>query len=134
MSWAKHPLPPQKGKKGRDPTKKQFRIRGGEMKYMLESDLTVQDELLQRELNRASTAKMKNIVSTIQREQNAIIRNEEARNLIIQGVAGSGKTFIALHRIAFLFYKFKDTISSEDILILSPNKVFATNISNVLPE
>jgi DNA helicase-2/ATP-dependent DNA helicase PcrA len=114
--------------------KRQFRIRRGKMEYMLDSDVTIQDEVLQKELNQASSSKMKNIVATIQREQNAIIRNEEARHLIIQGVAGSGKTSIALHRIAFLLYKFKDTISSEDILIISPNKVFASYISNVLPE
>jgi len=114
--------------------KRQFRIRQGRMEYMLESDLTIQDDVLQKELSQASSGKMKNIIATIQREQNAIIRNENARNLIIQGVAGSGKTSIALHRIAFLLYKFKDTISSEDILIVSPNKVFASYISNVLPE
>ena len=114
--------------------KRQFRIRNGEMEYMLDTDLTIHDEVLQKELNQASSAKMKNIVATIQKEQNAIIRNEEARHLIIQGVAGSGKTSIALHRIAFLLYRFKDTISSEDILIISPNKVFASYISNVLPE
>lgn len=114
--------------------KRQFRIRQGEMEYMLDSNLTIHDDVLQKELNQASSSKMKNIVATIQREQNAIIRNEDARHLIIQGVAGSGKTSIALHRIAFLLYKFKDTISSEDILIISPNKVFASYISNVLPE
>ncbi len=114
--------------------KRQYRIRRGKMEYMIESDLTIQDDLLQKELNRASSTKMKNIVATIQREQNAIIRNENAYNLIIQGVAGSGKTSIALHRIAYLLYKQKDTISSEEILIISPNKVFASYISNVLPE
>lgn len=114
--------------------KRQFRIRKGEMEYMLDTDVTIHDEVLQKELNQASSAKMKNIVATIQKEQNAIIRNEEARHLIIQGVAGSGKTSIALHRIAFLLYRFKDTIASEDILIISPNKIFASYISNVLPE
>lgn len=114
--------------------KRQFRIRKGEMQYMLDTDLTIHDEVLQKELNQASDAKMKNIVATIQKEQNAIIRNEEARHLIIQGVAGSGKTSIALHRIAFLLYRFKDNITSDDILIISPNKVFASYISNVLPE
>ena len=114
--------------------KRQFRIRKGEMEYMLDTDLTIHDEVLQKDLNQASSAKMKNIVATIQKEQNFIIRNEEARHLIIQGVAGSGKTSIALHRIAFLLYRFKDSISSEDILIISPNKVFASYISNVLPE
>ncbi|MEB2785238.1 HelD family protein [Algoriphagus persicinus] len=119
---------------GKISKKRQYRIRRGKMDYMLDTNLTIQDDVLQRELNQASTAKMKNIVATIQREQNAIIRNVDARNLIIQGVAGSGKTSIALHRIAFLLYKFKQTISSEDILIISPNKVFASYISNVLPE
>lgn len=114
--------------------KRQFSIRNGEMKYMLDTDVTIHDEVLQKELNQASSAKMKNIVATIQKEQNSIIRNEEARHLIIQGVAGSGKTSIALHRIAFLLYRFKESISSDDILIVSPNKVFANYISNVLPE
>jgi DNA helicase-2/ATP-dependent DNA helicase PcrA len=114
--------------------KRQFRIRNGKMEYMLDSDITIHDDVLQKELNQASSAKMKNIVATIQREQNTIIRNEDARHLIIQGVAGSGKTSIALHRIAFLLYRFKETISSSDILIISPNKIFASYISNVLPE
>ena len=114
--------------------KRQFRIRDSQMEYMLDTDMTIHDEVLQKELNRASDAKMKNIVATIQKEQNAIIRNEEARHLIIQGVAGSGKTSIALHRIAFLLYRFKENVSSDDILIISPNKVFASYISNVLPE
>lgn len=119
---------------GKIALKRQFRIRKGEMEYMLDTDVTIHDEVLQKELNQASSAKMKNIVATIQKEQNAIIRNEEARHLIIQGVAGSGKTSIALHRIAFLLYRFKETLSSDDILIISPNKVFANYISNVLPE
>jgi len=114
--------------------KRQFRIRNGEMEYMLDTNITIHDEVLQEELNKTSSSKMKNIVATIQKEQNAIIRNEEARHLIIQGVAGSGKTSIALHRIAYLLYRFKETITSEDILIISPNKVFASYISNVLPE
>ena len=67
-------------------------------------------------------------------EQNQIIRNKDIRTLIIQGVAGSGKTSIALHRIAYLLYTFRDSISSKDILIVSPNKVFSDYISNVLPE
>ena len=114
--------------------KRQYRIRNGEMEFMLESSLNIHDDILQKELSQTSSEKMKNIVATIQRDQNAIIRNEHARVLIIQGVAGSGKTSIALHRIAFLLYRFKATLKSEDILILSPNKVFADYISNVLPE
>mgnify|MGYP000062494202 FL=1 len=114
--------------------KRQYRIRAGKMEFMIESALTVHDDILQKELSANADDKMKNIVATIQREQNRIIRNEEARTLIIQGVAGSGKTSIALHRIAYLLYAFKGSISSQDILIISPNKVFADYISNVLPE
>jgi DNA helicase II / ATP-dependent DNA helicase PcrA len=114
--------------------KRQYRIRDGKMEFMLESSLNILDDVLQKELSQNSSEKMKNIVATIQRDQNAIIRNEESRVLIIQGVAGSGKTSIALHRVAFLLYRFKETINSEDILIISPNKVFADYISNVLPE
>lgn len=114
--------------------KRQYRIRGGKMEFMIESALTVHDDILQKELSSNADDKMKNIVATIQREQNRIIRNEDIRTLITQGVAGSGKTSIALHRIAYLLYTFRDSISSKDILIISPNKVFSDYISNVLPE
>ena len=114
--------------------KRQYRIRKGKMEYMIESSVTVHDDILQKELCSNADDKMKNIVMTIQREQNRIIRNEDTPVLIIQGVAGSGKTSIALHRIAYLLYAQKGKISSKDILIISPNKVFADYISNVLPE
>jgi len=120
--------------KGEISLKRQYRIRGGKMEFMIESALTVHDDILQKELSSNADDKMKNIVATIQREQNRIIRNEDIRTLIIQGVAGSGKTSIALHRIAYLLYTFRDSISSKDILIVSPNKVFSDYISNVLPE
>ena len=120
--------------KGEISLKRQYRIRGGKMEFMIESALTVHDDILQKELSSNVDDKMKNIVATIQREQNQIIRNEDIRTLIIQGVAGSGKTSIALHRIAYLLYTFRDSISSKDILIISPNKVFSDYISNVLPE
>ena len=89
---------------------------------MIESSITVHDDILQKELCSNADNKMKNIVTTIQREQNQIIRNENASVLIIQGVAGSGKTSIALHRIAYLLYAQKGQISSKDILIISPIK------------
>lgn len=120
--------------KGEISLKRQYRIRGGKMEFMIESALTVHDDILQKELSSNVDDKMKNIVATIQREQNQIIRNEDIRTLIIQGVAGSGKTSIALHRIAYLLYTFRNSISSKDILIISPNKVFSDYISNVLPE
>lgn len=114
--------------------KRQFRVRDSRMEFMLDVSVNIVDDVLQQELSRASDEGMKNIVATIQRDQNAIIRDAEAHTLIIQGVAGSGKTSIALHRIAFLLYRFKDTLTSSDILILSPNRVFADYIGNVLPE
>lgn len=114
--------------------KRQYRIRQSRMEYMIESALNIGDEILQKELSQNSDDKMKNIVATIQKEQNAIIRNEAAKVLIIQGAAGSGKTSIALHRIAFLLYRYKGTLTSKNILIISPNKVFGNYISNVLPE
>ncbi|MDF2653692.1 MAG: helicase, superfamily [Bacillota bacterium] len=114
--------------------KRQYRIRQSQMDYMIESSLNIGDDILQKELSQNSDEKMKNIVTTIQREQNKIIRNEVAKVLIIQGVAGSGKTSIALHRVAFLLYRYKQTLTSNNILIISPNKVFGSYISNVLPE
>lgn len=114
--------------------KRQYRIEKQQFRFMLESSLNILDNVLQEELSRASDSKLKTIVATIQRDQNAIIRNDDAHTMIIQGAAGSGKTSIAMHRIAYLLYKYKDTISSPDILIISPNNVFAHYISQVLPE
>jgi DNA helicase-2/ATP-dependent DNA helicase PcrA len=114
--------------------KRQYKIRDGQLEFMLENDVNIHDDVLQRELAKSSDDKMKNIVATIQRDQNAVIRNETAQVMVIQGVAGSGKTSIALHRIAFLLYRYRDTITAKDVLIISPNKVFADYISNVLPE
>lgn len=125
---------PSGNKEGVIERKRQYRIQEGDMEMMLESDLYIRDDVLQKELSRSADDKMKNIVATIQRDQNAIIRDETSPVLIIQGVAGSGKTSIALHRIAFLLYRFKDSIESRDIMIISPNKVFSDYISNVLPE
>lgn len=120
--------------KGEITLKRQYKIRRGKLEFMLESAVNIQDEILQKELSQTSNEKMKNIVATIQRSQNKIIRNSDAQAMVIQGVAGSGKTSIALHRIAFLLYKFKDSIASKEILIISPNKVFGNYISSVLPE
>ncbi len=114
--------------------KRQYKIRGGHLEYMLESSLNINDDVLQRELSQTADDRMKNIVATIQREQNAVIRNETAQVLILQGVAGSGKTSIALHRVAFLLYRFHDTLSSDNVMILSPNRVFGDYIADVLPE
>ncbi len=120
--------------KGELTRKRQFKISQGQMEYVLESAINIQDDVLQRELAHTSDEKMKTIIATIQKEQNQIIRNEQAETLIIQGVAGSGKTSIALHRIAYLLYRYRETLSVNNVVILSPNKVFADYISNVLPE
>lgn len=120
--------------KGALTRKRQFSIKKGELEYVLESSVNVQDDVLQRELSHTSDERMKSIIATIQREQNQIIRNERAKTLIIQGVAGSGKTSIALHRVAFLLYRFKDRLAAQNVTILSPNRVFGDYISNVLPE
>ena len=114
--------------------KRQYKIRDGKMEFVIENDVNIHDEILQKELSKSADDKLKTIVATIQRDQNVVIRNETASVMIIQGVAGSGKTSIALHRIAFLLYRYRDIITAKDILIISPNKVFADYISSVLPE
>ncbi len=112
--------------------KRQFKIKDSKLEYCFDSSLTINDDILQEELSKNASNKMKNIVTTIQREQNKIIRDDE--NIIfVQGVAGSGKTSIALHRVAYLLYKYRKGFSSSDILIISPNYAFSDYISAVLP-
>ena len=113
--------------------KRQYTIKDGKLKHIFDNNTNIDDELLQEVLASASSEKMKNIVNTIQAEQNTVIRNTEDKNLIVEGIAGSGKTSVALHRIAFLLYRI-DNLKSDNILIFSPNKVFSEYISNVLPE
>lgn len=113
--------------------KRQFTIEDGKLKRVFDNQLNIQDELLQEVLATKASDKMKNIVNTIQAEQNAIIRNTKDRNLIVQGIAGSGKTSVALHRVAFLLYKIKN-LTSDKVLIFAPNNIFSEYISNVLPE
>ena len=114
--------------------KRQFKITGGQMEYAFDSSQNIQDDILQQELAHTSDEKMKSIISTIQKEQNRIIRDEKAKVMIIQGVAGSGKTSIALHRVAFLLYRYRNTIKAQNVTIISPNKVFGDYIAGVLPE
>ena len=114
--------------------KRQIKFNHSQLVYVLDSSLTILDEVLQQTLAQNTSEKMRSIVTTIQREQNRIIRNDTAYNVIVQGAAGSGKTAIALHRIAYFLYKFRNTLSAEHIYILSPNKVFGDYISSVLPE
>lgn len=113
--------------------KRQFKIEQGNLIRVFDNSINIDDDMLQEVLSTSSNEKMKNIVNTIQQEQNLIIRNTEDRNLIVQGIAGSGKTSVALHRIAFLLYKIEN-LKSNNILIFSPNQIFSEYISNVLPE
>lgn len=112
--------------------KRQYKTKVRELVYAFDSNLTIDDEILKQTLGGNADGKMKNIVATIQKAQNKIIREDESVNLLVQGVAGSGKTSIALHRVAYLMYKNK--ISSKDILIISPSSLFSDYINDVLPE
>ena len=119
---------PQGEMTGEITSKRQYKIRRGKMVYEFESDVKIDDEILGAELGKCGEVQLKNIVRTIQKEQNAIIRNTRDRIMVIQGAAGSGKTSIALHRIAYLLYHDRKTLKSSDILILSPNGVFSDYI------
>lgn len=114
--------------------KQQYKIKQGKLLYKIDSNLVIHDEILQKELSMNASARLKNIVTTIQKEQNAIIRNEKDRILVIQGCAGSGKTSVALHRVAYLLYHHRKQLSAKQVLILSPNLVFSEYISHILPE
>jgi DNA helicase II / ATP-dependent DNA helicase PcrA len=114
--------------------KRQFIIRSSEIKAMFDTGVTIGDEMLQEVLGNNANAQMKSIVATIQREQNQIIRNERSKLLIVQGVAGSGKTSAALQRVAYLLYRHRETLKSENIMLFSPNPLFNSYVSTVLPE
>lgn len=113
--------------------KRQYIIENGRLKNIFDNDLNISDSLLQEVLAEHSSDKMKNIVNTIQEEQNKVIRNTSDKNLIVEGIAGSGKTSVALHRIAFLLYRIAN-LTSNNVVVFTPNKVFSEYISNVLPE
>ena len=115
-------------------SKWQYKIRKGKMLYEFESDVKIDDEILGAELGSNGEVQLKNIVRTIQKEQNEIIRNTKDRIMVIQGAAGSGKTSVALHRIAYLLYHDRENLKSSNVLILSPNGVFADYLSHILPE
>ncbi len=114
--------------------KHQYKIKNGKMFYMIDSDIVINDDILQKELSMNANARLKSIVTTIQKEQNAIIRNEKDKILVIQGCAGSGKTSVALHRVAYLLYHHRKQLDAKQVLILSPNPVFSEYISHILPE
>jgi len=115
--------------------KRQYEIKNGELEYFLDSDITITDAVLKQALSENSSPKMKSIVETIQKEQDAIIRDMDNDLLIVQGVAGSGKTSVALHRVAYLLYHgISEKLNSQNILLITPNELFEKYIENVLPE
>ncbi|MGE5552019.1 MAG: RNA polymerase recycling motor HelD [Bacteroidota bacterium] len=114
--------------------KRQFSIAEGVLREILDIDITTNDEFLQVSLGASADSRLKEIVSTIQAEQNRIIRAEMHRPLLVQGVAGSGKTTIALHRIAYLIYNYGESFQPESFMIVAPSRLFLNYISEVLPE
>lgn len=120
--------------KGEMLLKRQFVIHNGEIKVLFDTGVTIGDELLQQVLSHSADDRMKSIVATIQKEQNAVIRNDKTRMLIVQGAAGSGKTSAALQRVAYLLYKYRETLRADQMILFSPNPLFNSYVSTVLPE
>lgn len=120
--------------KGTMDLKRQFVIDEGKIEVMFDTGVTIGDELLQQVLSHSADDRMKSIVATIQKEQNAIIRNDKSRMLIVQGAAGSGKTSAALQRVAYLLYKYRQVLQADQMLLFSPNPLFNSYVSTVLPE
>lgn len=115
--------------------KRQYEIHGGKLEYFFDADIQIADEFLRKLLSQNASAKMKTIIETIQKDQDIIIRDMDMDLLMVQGVAGSGKTSVALHRAAYLMYEgLSKKLSFNDIVIISPNKLFEHYISNVLPD
>ena len=114
--------------------KRQFIIEDGELAEIRDVDLTTTDELLQKSLSESASNRLTDIVSTIQEEQNSIIRADLNKPIIVQGAAGSGKTTIALHRISYFIYTYAEYFSPDQLMILAPNRLFIDYISEVLPE
>lgn len=114
--------------------KRQFIINQGKIEGMFDTGLTIGDDILQEVLGNHASEQMKNIVATIQKEQNQIIRNVKHKYLVVQGVAGSGKTSAALQRVAYLMYRYRDLINENNIMLFSPNPLFNSYVANVLPE
>lgn len=119
---------------GKMKLKRQYQIREGQLHNVFDTSLTIGDELLQQVLGKGADNQMKSIVATIQKEQNAIIREDKSRMLIVQGAAGSGKTSAALQRVAYLLYKHRERLKADQIVLFSPNPMFNSYVSTVLPE
>ena len=114
--------------------KRQYTIENGNLINYNDVDTVSNDELLKPYLSVSADNRLKNIVSTIQSEQNKIIREKMNKNLVIQGVAGSGKTTVALHRIAYLVYNNRNLFKPSDYMVIGPNRFFVSYISSILPD
>ena len=115
--------------------KRQYKINKGNLEYFFDSNVNIVDEMLMEALSKNMTSTMKVIVETIQKQQDLIIRDLDNDILVVQGVAGSGKSSVALHRIAFLLYQGLNLkLSANNVIVISPNSLFSKYISNVLPE
>ena len=114
--------------------KRQFMIEDGKIVNMFDTNESIGDQMLLEVLSEKASTQMKSIVTTIQQEQNKIIRNTSADLLFVQGAAGSGKTSAILQRIAFLLYRYRGNLTSSDVIMFSPNQLFNDYIKNVLPE
>ncbi|KIL37902.1 helicase [Gordoniibacillus kamchatkensis] len=114
--------------------KRQFVFKHGAIEYMFDTSLTIGDEILQQVLAHSADGHMKNIVATIQRDQNRVIREDRKRCLIVSGPAGSGKTSAALQRVAYLLYKYRRQLTADQIVLFSPNPMFKKYVSTVLPD
>ncbi len=114
--------------------KRQFIIKNGLIEGMFDTGITIGDHLLQQALGNNASSTMKSIVATIQKEQNKIIRNETSKYLVVQGAAGSGKTSAALQRVAYLMYRYREVLTANNMILFSPNPLFSSYVSHVLPE
>ena len=114
--------------------KRQFLIEDGKITNMFDTNESIGDQMLLNVLNEKSSTQMKSIVTTIQREQNKIIRNTSADLLFVQGAAGSGKTSAIMQRVAYLLYRYRGNLTSSDVIMFSPNQLFNDYVKNVLPE
>ncbi|MCL2545014.1 MAG: AAA family ATPase [Clostridia bacterium] len=129
-----HYVTPDGEARGELTLKRHLAVEEGRLLWVFDTDVVAQDAYLQQALAAVSKARLKEIVSTIQAEQNYVIRHRPARPLVVQGVAGSGKTTIALHRVAWLLYAYQDAMAPEQMLILAPSPMFLDYISAVLPD
>ncbi len=120
--------------KGKIVLKRQYKIEKDKIIEVFDTNMQIIDDVLRQMLQENTNGKMKNIVSTIQKEQNKVIRKNDVDVLVVSGPAGSGKTSVAMHKIAYILYSLKDKINNSNVLILSPNDIFSNYISNVLPQ